>query len=131
MPKSYCRHTSCRPPKSLYGVVGHPIEHSLSPVLHTWAFTTLDIPAAYMKWSIEPSAFDAFVVAVRSLPVHGVSVTVPHKQRVIPYVDHLTREAQEIGAVNTLFWRQESLWGGNTDCLGIKRPLLERSAPPS
>ena len=131
MPGSRFEHGIFRTPEALYGVVGHPVQHSLSPVLHTWSFASLNLPAAYMKWDIEPAGFDAFVLAVRSLPVHGVSVTLPHKQRVIPYVDHLTPEAREIGAVNTLFWRHKTLWGGNTDSQGIRRPVQERSAAVS
>ncbi|MGM0758384.1 MAG: shikimate dehydrogenase family protein [Thermodesulfobacteriota bacterium] len=118
------------PPQALYGVVGHPVGHSLSPFLHSWAFAHLDIPAVYMKWDIGPEDFDAFMVAVRVLPIGGVSVTLPHKQRVIPYLDHMTSEAVDIEAVNTIFWQQGELWGSNTDCLGIQWPLQERSIQP-
>lgn len=120
-----------RPPESLYGVVGHPVRHTLSPLLHTWSFASQEIPAAYMGWDIEASAFDAFMLAVRTLPIHGLSVTLPHKQRVIPYLDHITSQAGEIRAVNTLYWKQGELWGDNTDCQGIRRPLEERSLVPS
>ncbi|WP_051564450.1 shikimate dehydrogenase [Desulfovermiculus halophilus] len=118
------------PPEALYGVLGHPVGHSLSPILHSWALAELGSPGAYMRWDIRPVALDAFMLAVRTLPVHGASVTLPYKQRIIPYLDHLTPEAKGIRAVNTLFWERGALWGDNTDCLGILRPLKERGIRP-
>ena len=119
-----------RPPEELYGVVGSPIGHSLSPVLHSWAFAALDVPAVSMKWDVAPSNFDAFMVAVRALPIHGLSVTLPHKQRILPYLDHITSEVKTIQAVNTIYWHHQELWGTNTDWQGIRRPLQERSLVP-
>ncbi|MFO7875631.1 MAG: shikimate dehydrogenase [Desulfovermiculus sp.] len=119
------------PFSALYGVIGHPVGHSLSPILHTWAFSCLQIPGAYLKWDVDASDFAAFTVALRVLPIHGLSVTLPHKQRIIPYLDHMTPEARQIGAVNTVYWQQGSLWGTNTDWQGIFRPLRERSVVPA
>ncbi|MFW5970458.1 MAG: shikimate dehydrogenase [Desulfovermiculus sp.] len=118
------------PCSALYGVIGHPVGHSLSPILHTWAFSCLQIPGAYMKWDVDASDFGAFTVALRVLPIHGLSVTLPHKQRIIPYLDHMTHEARQIGAVNTVSWQQGDLWGTNTDWQGIFRPLRERAVAP-
>jgi shikimate dehydrogenase len=117
-------------PEALYGVVGCPVGHSLSPVLHAWAFANQGIAAAYLRWEIDPQNLDAFMLAVRTLPIQGVSVTLPHKQRVIPFLDHLTSEAREVKAVNTLYWKVGKLWGDNTDCQGIRRPLEKRSIHP-
>lgn len=119
------------PSSALYGVIGHPVGHSLSPILHTWAFSCLQLPGAYLKWDVDSSDFAAFTVALRVLPIHGVSITLPHKQRIIPYLDHLTSEAMQIKAVNTVYWEQGSLWGTNTDWQGIFRPLHERSLVPA
>lgn len=119
------------PFSALYGVIGHPVGHSLSPILHTWAFSCLQINAAYLKWEVNASDFGAFTVALRVLPIHGLSVTLPHKQRIIPYLDHMTAEARQIGAVNTVYWQNGTLWGTNTDWQGIFRPLRERSMVPA
>jgi shikimate dehydrogenase len=117
-------------PEALYGVLGCPVGHSLSPFLHAWAFASQGIAAAYMRWEIAAHDLDAFMLAVRTLPIHGVSVTLPYKQRIIPYLDHLTPEAREVRAVNTLYWRGKTLWGDNTDCQGIRLPLVTRSIFP-
>ncbi len=117
-------------PEALYGVVGFPVGHSLSPFLHALAFANQGIAAAYMRWEIAARDLDAFMLAVRTLPIHGVSITLPYKQRIIPYLDHLTSEAREVRAVNTLYWRDKTLWGDNTDCQGIRLPLMSRSILP-
>jgi shikimate dehydrogenase len=64
-----------------------------------------------------------FVAALRTLPIHGVSVTIPHKRTIMPYLDALTDDALHAGAVNTLFWHEEKLWGDNTDVRGFLEPL--------
>lgn len=109
--------------KHLYGIVGYPLGHTLSPALHNWAFAQLGLPGCYFSWEITPQALERFMVAFSTLPIQGCSVTIPFKQRILPYVHKLTSEAQDIGAVNTLFWRQGQLWGDNSDCTGIVKSL--------
>jgi len=115
------------PPESLFGIIGHPLGHSLSPALHTWNFQRLGLAAAYMRWDIAPKSLPEFMHAVHVLPVAGVSVTIPHKQAVIPFLDELSYTAERIGAVNTLFWRQGRLHGENTDITGFLSPLQGQS----
>ena len=114
----------------LYGVIGFPLSQSLSPVLHNWGFNELQLPHAYYAWTIPGDALPAFTVSLRCLPIHGASVTLPHKQHIIPYVDHLTSEARSTAAVNTLFWREGELWGENTDVAGFLSPLKRRGEAP-
>ncbi len=109
--------------RELYGVVGFPLQQSLSPVLHTWGFQKYQLPCAYLAWSIDPQHLPHFLVAVRTLPITGVSVTIPHKQDIIPYLDRLSEAVLSIGAVNTLYWREGQLWGENTDLAGFIYPL--------
>jgi len=106
-----------------YGVLGYPISHSLSPPLHNWAFKQKRLPKTYFRWSIPTEKLPAFMVAVRTLPIAGVSVTIPHKQTILPYLDILTPRALKIGAVNTLYWEDEKLVGDNTDIIGFTTPL--------
>lgn len=114
----------------LLGIIGHPLSHTLSPVLHNWAFRELGIQASYHVWDTPPEKLQAFLAALRTLPIHGASVTIPHKEPVMPLADRLTANAREIGAVNTLYWEDGKLWGDNTDVTGFMAPLLERGTPP-
>lgn len=114
----------------LFGIIGHPLAHTLSPVLHNWAFRELDIKASYHVWDTPPEKLPAFMAALRTLPIHGASVTIPHKEAVMSLTDRLTDTARDIGAVNTLFWEDGRLWGDNTDVTGFMAPLLERGARP-
>ncbi len=109
----------------LFGVVGYPLSHSLSPVLHNWAFKKASLPHVYLLWEISPSNLPAFMVCVRTLKIRGVSVTLPFKERIIPYLDVLTEDAIRVGAVNHLFWEDNRLCGNNTDVEGFLSPLRE------
>lgn len=111
------------PPANLYGILGHPLGHTLSPPLHTWSFHVLGVPAAYMRWDVPPESLGTFMDAVRVLPVAGASVTIPHKEAVIPHLDGLSAMAGRIGAVNTLYWKDGDLLGENTDVIGFLAPL--------
>jgi shikimate dehydrogenase len=114
----------------LFGIIGHPLSHTLSPILHNWGFRELGIPASYHVWDTPPDKLQAFMAALRTLPIHGASVTIPHKEAVMPLVDAMTKTARLIGAVNTLYWENGKLWGDNTDVTGFMAPLLERGIAP-
>lgn len=110
-------------PKYLYGILGNPLGHSMSPALHNQAFTWLGYPAAYFSWEKSGEELENFFRAVRSLPVSGLSVTIPHKESVIPFLDVLCPRAERAGAVNTVFWRDGRLMGDNSDVAGFLAPL--------
>ncbi len=106
-----------------YGVLGSPLGHSLSPFLHNSAFQKHRMNRCYFKWEIAPDALPDFMRAVRILPLSGVSVTIPYKEQVMPFLDIITPEAVEMGAVNTVYHDKGRLAGTNTDYLGFIRPL--------
>ena len=110
--------------KRLFGVVGHPLGQSLSPVIHNWGFAARELPWTYMAWEIPPEKLPHFTVALHTLPISGASVTIPHKRRIMPYVDRLTPTARSVGSVNTLYWQNGELFGENTDLSGFISPLL-------
>ena len=110
-------------PQRIYGVLGHPVAHSLSPALHNWAFAELGIPAAYLAFDKSPEELTEFLEAVRALPVSGLSVTIPHKVAVMAALDGVSDLAKRVGAVNTLYWDQKRLLGENTDIAGFLEPL--------
>lgn len=123
------------PPQYLYGIIGHPLGHSLSPRLHTWAMTQTGHSGAFYAWPVAPERLADFIRAARELPVHGLCVTIPHKTAVLPLLDGLTDAAQAVGAANTLFWREGELWGHNTDVAGFLAGLdnfrADRGTPQS
>ncbi len=118
-------------PRRCYGLLGHPVGHSLSPALHNWSFQREATPAVYMAWDIHPDNLSRFMDAVRLLRLAGLSVTIPHKEAVTPFLDETTPRAQRAGAVNTLFWREDRLVGDNTDVDGLLAPLQEAGVDPT
>lgn len=110
-------------PQGQYGIIGWPLGHSKSPLLHNWGLKECGLPGVYAPWPTEPAKLKAFMAEARARHIRGVSVTIPHKQAVLPYLDGLTERAKAVGAVNTLFWLDGKLLGDNTDVLGIVAPL--------
>jgi shikimate dehydrogenase len=99
------------------------VGHSLSPVLHNWGFARQRLSAVYEAWDVAPEDLPAWVEAMRRVPLRGASVTIPHKESVLPLLDALTPLARRVGAVNTLFWRENALTGDNTDFAGCLHAL--------
>src|SRR6266508_433141 len=120
------------------GLIGYPLGHSLSPKLHTAALRSCDLEGDYSLFPIPPAdkqVLKDLLNRVRSDEIHGLNVTIPHKQSVIAYLDELTSTAKSIGAVNTIYLRQNKLIGDNTDASGflsdLKRFLTAETLPPS
>lgn len=110
-------------PQKLYGVIGWPLGQSLSPLLHNTGFQSMGIPAIYMAWPVEPGQLDIFMDSLPILKIQGLSVTIPHKLKVMERLDNMSEAAALAGAVNTLFWRDGDLCGENTDVAGFLAPL--------
>ncbi len=105
----------------LYGLLGHPVAHSLSPAMHNAAFRAAGLNAVFLAFDTQD--VEGFVRAMRALPMGGASVTMPHKSAVMPWLDGVDPAAQRIGAVNTLVYRDGRLTGYNTDGIGALRAL--------
>lgn len=106
-------------------VMGHPIAHSRSPMLHTYWLERYGIEGSYERLDIAPEALDGFFAGFREAGWIGGNVTVPHKMAVIPHLDGIDAEARAMGAVNTIWWKDGALMGGNTDSLGFLGNLDE------
>ncbi len=107
----------------VYGVIADPVRHSISPAVHNRAFQARRIDAVYLPFLVSPAHLRDFFTLARTLPVSGFSVTIPHKQKIIRYLDLVDPLARRIGAVNTV-WRKGGKWrGANTDAAGITGPL--------
>ncbi len=113
-------------PRELYGIIGLPLDHSLSPLVHNWGFQSLGLDAVYVRWPLDPSQLVDFMLAARTLPIAGLSVTIPHKRAILPLLDGCTDHAMRIGAVNTVSWQKGLLWGENTDVHGFLSPLTPK-----
>jgi len=110
----------------LFGVLGDPVDHSLSPVMHDAAFAALGLPHLYLRWRVSPAELPAALREARRLGVAGLNLTVPLKETVLPLLDELTPEARHIGAANTLAFRGTRIVGDNTDARGFGRSLRGR-----
>ncbi|MDZ8053560.1 MAG: shikimate dehydrogenase [Aulosira sp. ZfuVER01] len=107
----------------LLGVIGHPVEHSLSPVMHNAAIAQLGLDYVYLPFPIAPENLEIAIAGFAAVGVVGFSVTIPHKQAIMPLLAEITPIAQAIGAVNTVS-RQDNKWvGTNTDIEGFIAPL--------
>jgi len=111
---------------TLYGVVGKPIAHSLSPVMHNAGFSALGINAVYVP--LEASDVDDFVTFAREMHMAGASITAPFKVAMLSRVDETDEMARRVGAVNTLIVREGRWIGANTDVEGFLTPLIGRMA---
>jgi len=110
----------------LFCVIGHPVAHSLSPVIHNRAFRETGINGVYLAFDIEN--LRDFITGLREMGIRGVSVTIPHKEKVMEYTDEIDSVAGYIGAVNTLFYSDGMIRGYNTDGTGAMRALQEKTA---
>src|SRR5690242_12580405 len=114
----------------VYGVIADPVAHSKSPHIHNRAFQARRLDAVYIPFLVAPSHLSDWMALAANLPVAGFSVTLPHKQRIMRYLDVIEPTAKRIGAVNTV-WRKAGKWrGANTDTEGIIKPLTRHLRLP-
>jgi 3-dehydroquinate dehydratase/shikimate dehydrogenase len=110
----------------LFGVIGDPVGHSISPAVHNRALQARRIDAVYLPLLVNAGRLKDFFVFAQDLPLAGFSVTIPHKQKILRYLDATDAVARRIGAVNTV-WRKAGKWRGtNTDAAGVVQPLARR-----
>jgi 3-dehydroquinate dehydratase/shikimate dehydrogenase len=110
----------------IYGVVADPVRHSISPNVHNRAFQSKRMDAVYLPFLVHGNQLKDFFVMADAMPLSGASITIPHKQKVIRYLDTVEPLAKRIGAVNTI-WKKAGKWRGtNTDAEGVTVPLAKR-----
>lgn len=114
----------------LFGVIGHPIAHSLSPVMHAAALRALKLDAIYSAFDVPPRFLKPVLRAFVLAGVSGLNVTVPLKEAVIPLLDGIDPKAKAIGAVNTLVIRNRRVFGTNTDAEGLWAAIRELGFKP-
>jgi len=111
------------------GIFGWPVEHSLSPLMHNAAISRAGLNYVYLPFQVKPDMLGHAVDSIRALNLRGVNITVPHKENVMRYLDDVSVEAEEIGAVNTVVNDGGILRGHNTDWKGFAMSLREHINP--
>ena len=107
------------------GVIGDPIEHSLSPIIHNAAFKHLKLDFVFLALRVEAATLESAVRGMRGLGIHGLNVTMPHKSTVIDFLDEVDSTVKFLGSANTILNRDGRLLGFNTDGIGALRALRE------
>ncbi|MEJ5352339.1 MAG: shikimate dehydrogenase [Melioribacteraceae bacterium] len=108
----------------IVGVIGHPIKHSYSPLMHNIAFELSGLNYIYLPFDVPPSALKDSLKGMIALGIKGFNVTIPLKEKVLPFLKDISEEASIIGAVNTIVNDDGILRGYNTDVLGVTESLL-------
>ncbi|MFY9173993.1 MAG: shikimate dehydrogenase [Peptococcia bacterium] len=113
----------------IFAILGQPLEHTLSPVMYNEAFELLNYDGVYLPCPVPEGKLAEAVQGIRALGIRGGNVTIPYKEKIIPYLDSLTDEAKLIGAVNTFYWEGDSLIGANTDGSGFLQAITQFHPP--
>jgi len=109
----------------IFCVIGHPIEHSMSPIMWNPALQELGIDYVYLAFDVHPKNLEKAISGIRSLDIRGINVTLPHKETVIKYLDEIDSIASKIGAINTIKNDEGTLKARNTDADGAKKSLID------
>jgi shikimate dehydrogenase len=115
----------------VFALFGDPVTHSLSPIMQNAAFKALQLDCCYVPFLVREGSLAAAVKAVRELNLGGVNITIPHKEKVLAYLDQVDEGALQIGAVNTIVNRDGYLFGYNTDASGFLASLRSVDFEPN
>ena len=106
-----------------FAVIGNPIEHSLSPILHNWVFKTLNIQSKYDKIRVTEEELSEIILKIRNDKLDGINVTIPHKENILEFLDEINTRAETIGSVNCIIKSNARIIGNNTDWYGFSLAL--------
>jgi shikimate dehydrogenase len=112
------------------GIIGDPIEHTMSPAMHNAAFQKLGLDFVYLPFRVKQEELGKAVAGMRAMNIKGLNVTIPHKVAIIPFLDKLNPLVEKIGAINTIVNDGGVLTGYNTDATGFLQALLEQGVEP-
>jgi shikimate dehydrogenase len=105
---------------TITGIIGYPLTVTYSPRMHKAAFEALNIKGVYLELPVEPKRLEEVLNALRVIGCRGINVTVPHKQSIMPFLSEISKEAEAVGAVNTIVFKPDGLVGYNTDVHGFE-----------
>jgi len=110
-----------------YGIIGKPLGHSLSPTLHNFWFRKNNLKANYSLIEIEKEQINDVIKKIKTKELHGINVTVPYKQEIIPYLDLIINDAKETDSINTVYLNSENkIVGENTDVYGFEKSFINK-----
>ena len=113
--------------KKMFGIIGNPLKHSLSPLLHNYWFEKYKVDANYSVMDVEEKDLGKVVKKIKDKSLNGINVTLPYKQKIINHVDQIVNDAKSTGSVNTLFLNESSVViGENTDVFGLQAAYLKK-----
>ncbi|BDA39401.1 shikimate dehydrogenase [Candidatus Atelocyanobacterium thalassae] len=107
----------------LLGIIGDPVEHSLSPIMHNTVISELEMDYIYVPFTVTQKHLNSALIGLANIGVVGFNVTIPHKETILPLLFKATKVSQLIGAVNTVWYTDEGWYGTNTDVVGILASL--------
>jgi shikimate dehydrogenase len=110
-----------------YCIIGDPINHSLSPAIYNAAFNTLGLNCSYIAFRVQENQLKNSLDSLRAINIGGFNVTMPHKVKVLDYVDHHDKTVQLVGAANTVNNEDGKFYAYNTDVIGFIKPLHQRN----
>ncbi|MGC9516903.1 MAG: shikimate dehydrogenase [Methanomicrobiales archaeon] len=110
---------------NVVGLIGDPVEHSLSPIMHNAAFKKLKLDYVYVPFNVKSDNLTKSIIGAQNLNIKGLNVTIPHKRTIMDLTDFLDQSAQLIGAVNTIKFEDNMIKGYNTDGIGLVKSLEE------
>jgi len=110
----------------LFGFFGHPSSHSRSPIIMNTAFEKKNINAVYLAFDVKKENLKQAIFGAKNMGMTGLSISIPHKIEVMKYCDEVDEIAKKIGAVNTLFFKNNKIYAKNTDWIGIKNAIDEK-----
>ena len=108
-----------------FGIIGNPIKHSLSPVLHNYWFEKYSIDASYSLINIKETELPEIVKKIKDKTLDGINITLPYKQKIVPFLDVLVNDAEITSSVNTLYLSDGTIIGENTDVFGLQAAYLK------
>ena len=108
-------------------VIGKPVKHSLSPLIHNYWIKKYQLGLEYKKMEVEKDLLASLVEKIRKGKITGLNITLPYKKDIIPYIDEISHSAKDIGAINTVFLRKKKVYGENTDGVGFTRALEKKT----
>jgi shikimate dehydrogenase len=112
------------------GVIGDPIEHTLSPLMQNAAFKALKLEYVFLAFKVKSAQVEKAVDGIRALNIRGLNVTMPHKSKVMNFLDRIDLSAQIVNSVNTILNKENKLFGFNTDGVGALKALRENGVEP-
>jgi shikimate dehydrogenase len=116
---------------TICGVIGDPVEHTMSPAMHNAAYRTLGLDFVYLPFHVRPRDLPQAISGMKALNIRGLNVTIPHKTSVIALIDKVDELAAKIGAVNTIANDKGKLIGYNTDAQGFMEALNQHDVDPA